>query len=68
MTRLPVDLAPMPPELRPTRWIVFWPADDAGHWNETLMHDRALAADYAAAKRGQAIPFANLKPLPEGVR
>lgn len=66
MTSLPVDLAP--PVLQPTRYIVFWPADDAGHMNETLMHDKSLATAYAAAKRGVVVGFANLDPLPVGVK
>ncbi len=69
MSPLPVDLAPMPPELRPTRWVVFWPVDGAhSRYNEALFGDKALAWAYAAAKRGVAVPFAALAPLPEGVR
>ena len=67
MTPLPVDLASTQPKLTPTRWIVFWPADGR-HYNEALFGDKALAWAYAAAKRGVAVPFAALAPLPEGVR
>lgn len=68
MSPLPVDLAPMPPELRPTRWVACWLVDDAGHWSEALFADRELALAYAAAHRGVVVPMANLGPWPEGVR